>query len=913
MMRCIPAFSVVFGLCLPFCLAQTSGARGDGGSVLPKEKVNAEFFEMRVRPVLAKNCFACHTGSKMGGLQLDSREHLLQGGKDGVVVVPGDPDASVLIQAVRQTHDRFKMPPTGKLPEREIDDLAAWVKAGAVWPETDTPIQPASSGSEYVIRPDQRAFWSFQPVHKSPAPKVKDTAWPHNEIDRFILAKLEENGLRPAPAANKRDLIRRATFDLLGLPPTPEEVEVFVNDKSHNAFAKVVDRLLASPHYGERWARHWLDFARYSDEKLSHVEGRYANAYRYRDWVIQAFNDDMPYDLFIKAQIAADLLPFKERDKLLPGLGFYALSPQGENQEDRVDVTTRAFLGLTVACARCHDHKYDPIPTKDFYSLQGIFNSTEFIEIPLAPESVVKNYHQIKKQIDEQKTEINDFVIKQGKELSGMLAAKSSRYLLAAQQVVAGGDAKAVVEHEKLDQVTLERWVKYVQAPKEHSYLKAWDEVVQRGGSSGELKQAAEEFQRQVDTIFAEQRRIEDRNYVKLGGEQGAKDGVKRQSTSLESLAIKKYYLWRDLASEPYTRDAVFIPGGIYYYGSKDIDRWLQGEWKDRLLTMRANLSSLEKMLPTQYAFLHGIKDVDHPANMRVQIRGEEDNLGEEAPRRFLQIISDGERKTVKRGSGRLELAEAIASASNPLTARVLVNRIWERHFGEGIVRTPSNFGQMGDRPTHPELLDHLAGRLVENHWSIKALHREIMLSAAYQLSTSQIAANVAQDPDNRLLWRANMVQRVEIEALRDAILAVSGVLDLSIGGPPARLTDDNRRRTVYGVISRNRQDPVLELFDFPNPSSTIEHRPVTVGPLQRLYFMNNSFITVQSKALAKRLEREASTDEARITRAYLLLYSRKPTAPEIRLGLDFLHQTNEGWPNYAQALLTSSEFSTVN
>ncbi len=421
--------------------------------------------------------------------------------------------------------------------------------------------------------------------------------------------------------ADKGALIRRATFDLVGLPPTPEEVDAFVNDRSPDAFAKVVDRLLASPHYGERWGRHWLDYARYSDEKLTHVEGRYANGYRYRDWVIQAFNDDMPYDLFVKAQIAADVLPVKDREKLLPGLGFYALSPTGENQEDRVDVTTRTFLGLTVACARCHDHKYDPIPTKDFYSLEGIFKSTEYVEIPLAPENVVHAYQQIKKQIDGQKSEITDFVTKQGTDLTGLLAAKSSRYMLAARQVMsgAGADAKAVAEQEKVDHTTLERWVKYLKNPeKEHPYLTAWDDVVPRGGSSEEVKQAAEEFQGQVDAIFAEQRQIQDRNYVKLGGAEGAKESLKRQSTSLESLEIKKYYLWRDLASEPYTREAVKFEGGI---------RWLQGEWKDRLLSMRANLASLEKMLPSQYAFLHAIKDTDHPANMRIQIRGEEDNL----------------------------------------------------------------------------------------------------------------------------------------------------------------------------------------------------------------------------------------------------------------------------------------------
>jgi hypothetical protein len=323
----------------------------------------------------------------------------------------------------------------------------------------------------------------------------------------------------------------------------------------------------------------------------------------------------MPYDVFVKAQIAGDLLPGKDQDKLLPGLGFYALSPTGQDQEDRVDVTTRTFLGLTVACARCHDHKYDPIPAKDFYSLQGIFNSTEYVEIPLASQNVVKAYQETKKKIDRLKTEINDLIGKQGTDLGNLLATKS-RYLLAARRVIAGIDAKTAAEEAKLDQATLERWVKYLKNPdQEHPYLKAWNEVIRRGGSSDDAKQAAEQFQRDVDAIFAEQREIQDRNYVKLGGADGSKEGVKRSSTSLESLEIKKYYLWRDLASEPYTREAVKFDGGIYYYGPKDIDRWLMGEWKDRLVAMRTNLASLEKALPSQYAFLHAIKDSDHPAN----------------------------------------------------------------------------------------------------------------------------------------------------------------------------------------------------------------------------------------------------------------------------------------------------------
>ena len=850
----------------------------------------------------------------MGGLQLDSREHLLQGGKDGPVLVPGDPEKSLLIQAVRQTHERVKMPPTSKLPDQQIDDLAAWVKAGAIWPESAPVVQPAAAGGEYVIRPDQRAFWSFQPVHKPAVPKVRNTSWPRTDIDRFILARLEEKGLSPVRPADRRALIRRATFDLIGLPPTPEEVAAFAQDKSPEAFAKVVDRLLASPHYGERWGRHWLDYARYADEKFTRGDSRYANSFRYRDWVIQAFNQDMPYDLFVKAQIAADLLPVENREKLLPGLGLYALTSQ--EQDDRVDVTTRTFLGLTVACARCHDHKYDPIPTKDFYSLEGIFKSTDYHEIPLAPASVVEAYQKVKKQIDQKKAELSDFVTRQSTELANILATRTSCYMVAAWKVMTSAvpDAKTAAAQEKLDQETLERWIKYLKMPeKEHPFLKDWDAAVKRGGSLEEMQKAADAFQSQVNAVFVEQRQIEDRNYVKLGGAEGAKDGTKRQNTNLESLEIKKYYFWRDLASEPYSREAVKFDGGIYYYGPKQIDRWLSGAWKEQLNTLRSEQAALEKALPPQYPFLHAIADSEHPSDMRIQIRGEETNLGEEAPRRFLQILSKGVPARYTEGSGRLQLAEAIASAENPLTARVIVNRVWEFHFGQGIVRTPSNFGQLGDRPSHPELLDYLASTLMENHWSIKALHRKIMLSAAYQLSTDETEPNQTQDPDNRLCWRANMVQRLDIEALRDAILSVAGELDPSIGGPAARLTDDYKRRTVYAFISRNKLDSTLELFDFPNPNNTVEYRSVTVGPLQRLYFMNSSFIERESQALAKRLEKEGSSDEARIIRAYRLLYGRVPTKAEIQFGLDYLRETQEAWPRYTQALLSSSEFSTVN
>src|SRR6266446_73557 len=625
-------------------------------------------------------------------------------------------ESSVLIQAVRRTHARLKMPPQGKLGHEEIDNLAAWVKMGAVWP---TPPAPPPS-AEYAITAAQRAFWAFQPVRKPAVPAVKAAS----AIDRFIQAKLQSQGLKPVRPADRRALIRRVTFDLIGLPPTPEEVDAFVADRSSDAFAKVVDRLLASPHYGERWARLWLDLARYADGNLgASKDTPYPNAYRYRDWVIRAFNDDMPYDLFVKAQLAADLLP--ENKELLPALGFHAL---GGNADERVDVTTRVFLGLTVGCAQCNDHKYDPIPTKDYYSLLGVFRSSENYEIPLAPDSDVAAYKEIDKKIEDQKFEVGEYLRKSNVDLSEMLVRKTSRYMVAAF-------SNAEAAQENLDPQILGRWVRYLKAEKDHPYLKAWDALVARGGSLEEARRLADEFQAFVIAMFEEKKTKDDRNYVALGGMKGVRDEKTRQYTNLESLDIEKYYLWRDLASEAYKKDFLDFKGGVYYFGDKEIGRFLSAEAREYHAALKAQLAVLKKSAPQQYPFIHAVHDSKKPADVRVAIRGDAKTPGEVAPRRNLRILCKGEPARFTHGSGRLELAESIAGADNPLTARVIANRIWAFHFGQGIVRTTSNFGQLGERPTHPELLDYLASRLVESGWSLKALHREMLLSAAYQLS----------------------------------------------------------------------------------------------------------------------------------------------------------------------------------
>ena len=592
----------------------------------------SDFFEKNVRPVLADNCFACHGKQKMGGLQLDSRDHVMKGGQDGPVIVPGDPDNSLLVQAIRKTHDRIKMPPQGKLSDEEVNNLVAWVKSGAVWPET-------------VAVPKQDAFWSFQPVRKPSIPEVSDTSRELTNIDRFIRARLDAKGLKPVRQADKRALIRRATFDLIGLPPTPDEVETFVNDPSPNAFAKLVDRLLASPHYGERWGRYWLDLARYSDGQLgASKDTPFPNAYRYRDWVIQAFNDDMPYDLFVKAQIAGDLIQSEKPEKLLPGLGFYALGP---DEDDRVDVTGQVFLGLTVGCARCHDHKYDPIPTKDFYSLLGVFKSTDKYEFPLASETVVEAHKRQKKLIEEQKNAIDDFVEKHSTELTELLAAKTSRYLMAAWQVAAGGatDIANVAREAKLDETTLNRWVAYLKTPgRDHKFLQRWDELIATHADREQVQRFADEFQEFVVAMFADKHAMDDRNYVKLGGAAGVRDEKTRQYTNLESLPIEKYYLWRDLASEAYKKDFLDFKGGVYYYGPKEIDRFLSEEWRDHHARMKARLALLEKQMPLQYPFLHTIREGKKPADIKVYLRGDEKNQGEIAPRGYLTALSHGER-----------------------------------------------------------------------------------------------------------------------------------------------------------------------------------------------------------------------------------------------------------------------------
>ena len=843
---------------------------------------NDEFFETRIRPLFANKCYACHTDERMGGLQLDTAEHALKGGKSGPVIIPGDPEKSLMIKALHYTDARLKMPPTGRLKDSEIADVETWIKNGAVWPATTAKTSAAPPSAPYKITPEQRAFWSFQPIAHPAPPPVHNKKWAQSDIDLFILSKLEEQGLKPVPLTDKRALIRRATFDLTGLPPTPEEVAAFEHDHSASAFAKVVDRLLESPRYGERWGRIWLDIARYSDDRLdSERDNPYENSFRYRDWVIQAVQQDMPFNTFVKAQIAGDLLP--QHEKYEAGLGFYSLSP--EFQDERVDATTRGFMALTVACAQCHNHKYDPIPAQDYYSLLGIFNNTELHETPLAPKEEVDRYEAKKKEVDDQEKQIKDFIGRESQELAEILAQQTAEYMLAVAN-------PQLATEKNLDKDTLERWSKYLAQPEhKHPYLAAWDKAKDQTNALA--------FQTLVLSVNQEKKHIDDENHVRLGLNPSRED---LSHANLASMARDKYVLWED----------IFGDKGVLHYGDPQIDRFFTGIWTQHLAAMRTHLADLKKELPPHYPYLQTIADKKTLAEQHIWLRGNKDAPGDPAPPHFLTILSDGQPKPFTHGTGRLDLAEAIVDPKNPLTSRVIVNRVWQQHFGWGIVRTPSNFGKQGDTPSHPELLDYLASRFMAEGWSLKKLHREMMLSSTYALSTENDDRAYAVDPANRLLWRANR-RRLDVESIRDSLLFVSGTLDCKEGGPAAHFNLENHRRTVYGFVSRRRLDPVLALFDFPNPVVTSEQRLPTIVPLQKLFFMNSDFVMAQSKTLAQKLETAANDDPARITTAYRLLFQREPTPDERKLGLEFLHDSQEAWPQYAQVLLSSNEFSYLN
>ena len=906
------------------------------------------FFEKRIRPVLVTNCFECHgEGRAKGGLRLTTGEALLRGGDSGAVVLPGNPDRSLLIEAVEQRGD-IKMPPKRKLADDDIADLRQWIEIGAPWPAEKPDARPATA--LFQITAEQRAFWSFQPIRDVAQPAVKDESWPSGAIDRFILARLEDAGLSPSPSADRNTLIRRVTFDLIGLPPTLEEIDAFVADETSDAWERLIDRLLASPQYGERWARHWLDVARFGEDQAHTFQARlYPNGYRYRDWVVRSFNDDLPYDRFVIEQIAGDLLegPEDERHDREIAVGYFALGPvyyadagcafkaSLDELDDRLDTLARGFLGLTIACARCHDHKFDPISQQDYYALAGVFRSSAYREAPLVAPDVVEKYELAQKQVKEEEQKLKKFVDGESTRLAEKTARQSSRYLTAAWRL-AHPQARSLRENratiareERVIEVVLERWQKFLVPENREKVpqLAAWFDLSDRaaalpiapdaGDVPGAVVEAALGFEAFVISAFAT-RDEQQRRYNEALAAAPESERSKIEKPNLDKALAE---LLATLAG----------PKGLCSIPVDKVEGLLEGSRKEEMAALRQKVDELKKGAPPKYAFAHSLSD-GQPANMKIHIRGNPNRTGDEVPRRFLAVLSDGEPAVFSQGSGRLELARSIASADNPLTARVIVNRLWHEHFGRGIVATPSNFGSMGERPTNPGLLDYLAGRLVANGWSLKAMHREILLSATYRQSSDDRARETQIDPDNRLLWRMNR-RRLDVEAWRDALLAAAGNLDLSIGGPSGKLASaEFLRRTLYGTVSRHNLDGLLRLFDFPDPNITSERRTVTTVPLQQLFVLNSDFMVREAKALAARASAASTDDAARIRQVYRLLFGRVASDAEVQLGLEFLAAGEPGssvetsgadssaakstltrWEQYAQVLLGANEFTFVD
>jgi mono/diheme cytochrome c family protein len=875
-----------------------------------------QIFRTRVKPILEQNCFSCHSDMAMGGLRIDAREHLLKGGNSGPAVVPGRPAESLLYQVITHKHPRLKMPPQGKLAPEQIAILRVWIESGVHFDTVAEANGPGRTGVE-----ERKKFWAFQPALRSAPPSVRNNGWVKTEIDRFILAELEKRGLHPVGAADKRTLLRRATFDLTGLPPTPEEIQSFLADPSPNGWEKVVDRLLASPRYGERWGRYWLDVARYSDEDAEGLGAApFPNAWRYRDWVIQALNDDMPYDVFVKAQIAGDFLDKPGENRYRPGLGFFGLGPwyyklvdppkaRADERHDRVDVLTRGFLGLTVACARCHDHKYDPIPTRDYYALAGVFASTVLKEEPLAPKDVVAQWHDKQKQIENLETDLKKRLEQERNRVGRLLARDAGKYLLAAWQIDRGNSQRRRTVAGKLDAETLDRWIAYLRAKQwAHPYLAEFS-------GAPDTKTArvnSDKFQSFLESVAAEYDAMQDYNKKVLAAAEKSTDPYdifcKGCNAETKALARDKYVLWIDLfGAKQQSHEKI---QGLFYYADDQIDRWLSATVRAQIASLRGEIKKRKSELPPRYPFLHVIADSDRPADLRLHVRGDPYTLGAPVPRGFLTALSKNEPARFEGGSGRLELAELITRPDNPLTSRVIVNRVWHHHFGAGLVRSLSNFGEVGDRPSHPELLDYLAARLIENKWSLKRLHREILLSATYGLSGEFRQANFTADPENRLLWRANR-RRLDIESLRDSILFVAGTLDSRASGPPEEWKT-SKRRSVYGLISRYQLERTLTLFDFPDPSISAEQRASTNTPLQRLFFLNSDLVHDVAGSLAGRIEAGAQSDRERIGIAYALLFGREPVDEEIRLAVDFLNGGGT-WRELAQVLVSTNEFQFLD
>jgi hypothetical protein len=883
---------------------------------LAADPPSIQFFESKIRPVLVDHCHSCHAStakSVKGGLKLDSLTAILKGGDSGAVLVPKKPRESLLLKALKHDSSVEAMPPKGKLPAHVIADFEQWIADGAAMPDTAVPVADHSV----------KSHWAFQPI----PPRN-----PHASIDSLIDAKLKSAGLSRSAPADKRTQLRRVYLDLIGLPPTWDEIRLFETDATPDAYERAVDRLLASPRYGERWGRHWLDVARYADTKdgvLLYGDDRVRPfAYTYRDYVIRAMNEDLPYDRFIREQLAADLMEPKAEPWRLAAMGFLTLGRQFDNNvhdiiDDRIDVVSRGLFGLTVSCARCHDHKYDPIPTADYYSLYGVFSSCD-VPLVLPPlDPAAKGPAEFEKKYADAIRDIQTMLDQQYDILSRTYRNRVGDYLVKAATTKPDPIETAIfffsydpsdlrpplvarwrhfLSKQKIGDPVFGPWVELMALPDE-SFASDAVVVLKRLNPAAVNPLVLQELLRQPL-----------RNKADVANAYG--NALKR--------AYDRTHVAPSLPNEAPYRELTVVfegPDGPGFFAKGETKKFMSRAETDAFGGKLQNLDKLAVKEPNAPPRAMSLEDHAERKTPRIFIRGNPARPGDPVPMQFVSAVSGPSRKPFTNGSGRLDLANAIASADNPLTARVIVNRVWMHHFGEPLVDSPSDFGLRTKRPVQHDLLDHLADEFRKDGWSLKRLHRRMVVSQTYRQASLDRSECREKDPENKLFWRANR-RRLDFEAMRDGMLVASGRLDVTMHGRPTNAANDpaDRRRTVYAMVDRQSLPGAFRAFDFASPDQSAERRPNTTVPQQALYGMNSAFVLEQAKSLANRPEVNLALDPvAKVKAIYRAALLREPTDSELKRAIAFVESTKNGesklgpWPQLAQVLLLTNEFLFVD
>ena len=950
---------LVVGVSRPLSADDVIPPTGVGSETPSPEQL--EFFEKHVRPILIENCYECHGDRSDGGLQLTSREGLLRGGDSGAALVPGNLDSSLLVEAIRYQNLDFQMPPQGKLDQSQINALEKWVEMGAPDPreeavETRLPVGMSTE--------DGRDFWSFRPVSNPDVPNMDGHVFVKNSIDAFILKRLIDQGLEPAPKAQPRTLIRRLYMNLIGVPPTPEQVDAYLSDSSPRSTQKLIDQLLHSPAYGERWGRHWLDVARYADSNGLDENLAFGNAWRYRDYVINAFNSDRSFNRFLIEQLAGDLLP-EATEETRVATGFLVLGAKVLAEPDRekltmdtideqIDATGKAFMGMSLGCVRCHDHKFDPVKQRDYYALAAIFKSTKTFgdtntgaikhwhEYVLESDNDMGDFKVIDAEIARLKKEASDWKNSAMAKLRTEATDKATEYLMACTEFGLSDSLVRIAEIAErygLHPRVLHHCRRHLEFNQQHEVFKPWHDVQQTYVDTARKIDAVQKLYGPLFTPESEP-------------ESDSKSEPESASKSTPGSASGGQTAHESLIQDSTIKSVVLPDLKLVAAALKDRSGFLTVPPKPEFAFDDETLAEYNRRMEAARIYeskardipsAMGVSDSTVLAKLPIHIRGSHLNLGEEVAREFPEVMRSSKVRPVfpRHQSGRLELATWMASTRHPLTARVYVNRVWRWHFGEGLVRTTENFGVLGDRPSHPELLDWLTHWFMESGWSTKNLNRLILGSSTYQMSALHPQRSVASkvDPGNRQLWKFRM-QRLEPEQIRDSILSISGRLERTMAGKTVPLRNrqfvfnhtsvdhtryDSLRRAIYLPVIRNNLYTMFEQFDFPDPTMPTGNRSETVVAPQALLLMNSDLVIDSADTLAQGLLKLSASDASRVEIAYQQVLGRRPTEIESRRAVDFVAQImsgaklnsdtvddewiKRGWSLFCQSLFASNEF----